>query len=154
MHRRTLLAGLAGLALAPGLARAQDAGWDLVTPEEAAARRMPRTRRLTTVTADGPDLLIHAPQGSTIAPPVTFDVEFRGRDGVAPVMGSLRIDYDMGLFWQDVTQRLLSHATVEGTRLRAAGARLPPGRHVLRIAIMDKSRRRTVSVLDLTVAGG
>lgn len=157
MERRAFLAVIAAapLLLPATLTPHAEEGWDLITPEEYSRRtERQQTRNLTVERDAGPEIVLHRPISFELASPVDFDVEFRPRDNVAPDLATLRVEYDMGLFWQDVTKRLLGHARVTGLRLTSTGARLPPGRHVLRVRIMDKQRRATVSTLELTVAAG
>ncbi|RMF33985.1 MAG: hypothetical protein D6754_15885 [Alphaproteobacteria bacterium] len=157
MDRRVFLSGLAlaapiTLLVAPAAGAQQ--GFDLVTGTEFASRKeRGPTRSLTQLKADGPQVRVYSPKGTKLTSPVDFDLEFVPRDGVPPMMGSIRLDYDMGLFWKDVTSRLMKYASVEGNRLRCRGARLPPGRHILRLRIIDKKRRTTVTRLEITVAG-
>jgi hypothetical protein len=153
MLRRALLGlGLALALLSPQPVAAAEL-WDLVTPEEFAARTPPpEARALTALRDDGPRVVIHSPPGFRVGSPVDFDVEFVGRNGSAPDLATLRIEYDMGLFWTDVTTRLLAHARFSGSHLLAPGAKLPVGQHVLRFGISDRAGRRSLALVELTVA--
>ena len=49
---------------------------------------------------------MHSPQTSgDLSSPLDFDVEFRARSA-EPLIGSLLLEYDLGLFWKDITNRL------------------------------------------------
>lgn len=156
LTRRTLLSGfLASSAITAAVPVAQAArrpGFPLLTPEEAATRRAePLTRGLRAVKNDGPGIQVAAPQGDRLTSPINFDVTFTPRNGATPDLRSLRIEYKFGPFWKDITAPVLQAARIQGTRLRAAGAELPEGRHVIRMRIKDSMGRETVTRMDLTV---
>lgn len=154
MERRLILAGLTGAIVASAAHRVPAqavTGYDLITTEDMAERTGSVTRALRQLSSDGPTLVVHAPSASTVRSPVDFDVEFRPRGGVAPDLSSIRVDYNLGIAWKNVTRRLLSHARVDGNRLRSAGAKLPAGTHELKLSIRDLDRRRTEAILELTV---
>jgi len=148
------LASLAGLYLLCGLA--------FTVPQKAAAgdariiqlaSRMPaRAPALRTMRQDGPRILIHQPRSFRLSSPVDFDVEVVPRNGVRPDMSTLKVEYDAGLVWADVTSRIKRRASMQGLRLRARGTELPAGRHVLRLTIRDKRGRATVAELTLLVS--
>lgn len=134
-------------------------GWDLLDATEIRlhaldARVAPdetATRKLEPVQRDGPEIRIHAPRGFDLASPVDFDVEIVPRDGVEPDMASLKIEYRIGPFWTDVTDRLRQNARMTGLRMLAPGARLPEGEHLLRLTIGDREGRITIARLSFTV---
>lgn len=152
MHRRSFLCGLAGgTFVGPSMVRAGQ-GFDLISAEDYARRR-PRvaTRMIAVLKADGPKILFHAPRQSRLHSPVDFDVEFRGREGVPPVLASLRVDYDLGITWFNITDRLLAHARIASGRMKANGAQLPKGRHRIRLGILDMDRRKSEAVVTFEV---
>lgn len=153
MNARTIVTALtlAALMYAPQPVSA-DAGFDLLTPGEIALRRdIAPTRNLDPLKTDGPEIRIHAPQSSTLASPVDFDVEILPRDGVEPDLASLQIEYRIGPIWTDVTDRLRANAEFVGLRMRAPGARLPSGKHNLRLTIEDIDGGVTIARLSFTV---
>ena len=154
MNRRLILAGLPGLLLVTTsrrlLAQTSEA-YALITAEDVAERVDSGTRSLRRLASDGPSILVHAPGSSTVRPPVDFDVEFRARDGVPPDLRSIRLHYNLGIAWKNVTRRLMAHATFEGNRVLSANAMLPAGKHQLKLSIEDTQRRRTEALLDLEV---
>lgn len=109
-------------------------------------------RKITMTAADGPLIRVAAPAGFALTPPVDVDVTFEPRDGAAVDMGSLRIDYRLGLAWLNVTDRIRKKATIKGARLLARGADLPPGNHKLRFSIRDADNRSTRAVVTFSVA--
>lgn len=127
--------------------------YDLLTPEEYAERTPIGTTRTLTVTAnDGPEIVLHTPDTTgDLSSPLDFDVEFRARNA-EPVMGSLMVEYDLGLFWKDITSRLADHAEITENRIVSRGAELPAGDHHLRLSISDLAGKTTTTNMLLTVA--
>ena len=145
-----LAAGLCLLIMAP----VKDAaGYDLLTAEEIASRTAPSsTRSITPLKNEGPEVIIHNPDGANdLRSPLDFDVEFRERTA-APDMATLKLEYDLGLFWTDVTSRLAGHAEITDSRIISRGAELPSGRHVLRLSISDLAGKVTATKITFTVA--
>ncbi len=159
MHSRRfiLTTGFAALSLGAGAARAGlmlvgAEGFDLLEPADLK-RRQPvgATRALIALRSEGPGVQVAAPSSDRVVSPVTFDVTFTERNGAVPVMSSLKIEYNLGPFWKDVTRKVLGAAQIDGYHLRAAGARLPEGRHVLKMRIRDTAGRETATRIELTV---
>lgn len=127
--------------------------YDLLTIEEYA-KRAPggATRSLTVTASDGPEIIVHSPQTSgDLSSPLDFDVEFRARSA-EPLIGSLLLEYDLGLFWKDITNRLADHAEVTENRIISRGAELPVGDHHLRMSISDLAGKTTTTSIVLTVS--
>ncbi|MEM7044093.1 MAG: hypothetical protein AAF543_14885 [Pseudomonadota bacterium] len=127
--------------------------YDLLTVEEYA-ERAPRgaTRSITVSTNDGPEIIVHTPEVSgDLSSPLDFDVEFRARDA-EPLIGSLVLEYDLGLFWKDITSRLADHAEITENRIISRGAELPAGDHHLRMSISDLDGKTTTTNMVLTVS--
>ena len=149
---RPIVPAMALLALL--VATGPAAAWDLLSPGEAALRReVPLTREMVPVRREGPDIRIHAPGGFDLASPVDFDVEILPRGGVAPDMDTLKIEYRLGPIWTDVTDRMRANARFDGLRMRAPGAKLPEGRHQIRLTVGDREGRITIARLSFTVGG-
>ncbi|MEZ5934442.1 MAG: hypothetical protein R3F54_21365 [Alphaproteobacteria bacterium] len=155
---RILDTSIPALAVAAGLLAASAfdrpaLAYDLLTAEEYAERTPSgETRSLTVSANDGPDIIVHTPETSgALRSPLDFDVEFRAKDA-EPVMGSLLVEYDLGLFWKDVTARIAEHAEITGNRIVSRGADLPAGDHHLRLSISDLAGKTTTTDLVLTVA--
>lgn len=158
MDRRHMLTGLGAVALLGGGASAwlltrQTAPFELISETEAQQHQS-RTlnRKIFTTKSDGPQIIFHSPQQIAISSPVKFDVEFKGRGGATPVMDTLRIDYNLGLVWFDITSRLLAHAKTSGNRLRSGEAVIPPGRHEIRMRIEDNQQRLSEVLLKLNIS--
>lgn len=152
MNRRIFLGATSASFLFMGQTGAfADEGYDLITSDDMRERRTATTRSIKKLKSDGPRIVVHAPQAFTLASPVNFDVEFQPKDGIQPNIKTLKIDYSLGILWKDVTHRLMAHAKVSGTRLRSNNARLPKGRHVLRMSIQDRQGRTTQQILEIKV---
>jgi len=151
-HR--LFALVLSFLMAPGIpALAQDS-FALLTPEETATwvSFSQATRGISLIRSDGPKIKVNAPSGFALASPVTFDIEILPRDGVAPEISTLKIEYSLGPVWTDVTKRIRKHATMSGSRFQAPGAELPAGKHRLRLSIADAQGRVTAADIQFTVS--
>ncbi|MDH3660880.1 MAG: hypothetical protein OEU92_12800 [Alphaproteobacteria bacterium] len=128
-------------------------GYDLLTAEEYAERvARPLTRTMTPIAEEGPEIIVHTPQGSEgLRSPLDFDVEFRPRRA-APDMRTLKLEYDLGLFWKDVTRRMADHAEITDNRIVSRGAELPAGEHRLRMSISDQVGKTTSTEIAFTIA--
>lgn len=127
--------------------------YELLTAEEYA-ERSPRgaTRSLSVSANEGPEIIVHTPEASgDLLSPLDFDVEFRSRSA-EPVMNSLKLEYDLGLFWKDITSRLADHAEITANRIISHGTELPAGDHQLRMSISDRAGKTTTTKMALTVA--
>lgn len=147
----------AGISLLVGMppnnARAE--GYELLTAEEYAARTpKARARSINRMENEGPEIVIHNPHGANdLFSPLDFDVEFRARSA-APDMATLKLEYDLGLFWKDVTRRMADHAEITDNRIISRGAKLPAGDHNLRLSISDKAGKVTATEISFTIADG
>ena len=150
MLRRVRAAGfvLVAAVLFGQVTAGDAAAFDLVDPGEYSANQsqidawhdanpvVSSTRNLQ----PGPKIDVLQPEGgSNLTSPLTIDIRFRASRAHTMVMSSLRIDYWMGVFWSDITQRVLSAASVGPDSLRADGAELPAGRHLIRVQVADTS---------------
>lgn len=127
--------------------------YELLTAEEYAERSARGTKRSAAASAnEGPEIIIHTPEASgDLRSPLDFDVEFRARSA-EPVMNTLMLEYDLGLFWKDITSRLADHAEITANRIISRGAELPAGDHHLRMSITDQAGKTTTTKMVLTVA--
>lgn len=66
-------------------------------------------------------------------------------------MNSLMLEYDLGLFWKNITSRLADHAEITENRIISRGAELPAGDHHLRMSITDLAGKTTTTRMQLTV---
>lgn len=122
--------------------------FDLIDPGEYAANRAEieawhdgnPAPSSTRAFKPGPKIRVLQPEGgSNLTSPLTIDIRFKAPKEQSIVMSSLQIDYWMGVFWKDITQRVLSVASVGADSLRADGATLPAGRHLIRVQVADTS---------------
>ena len=152
LDRMILVTGTALLLSTPPVDGPAHA-YDLLTVEEYAERSPGgATRSLTVLANDGPEIIVHTPETSgELRSPLDFDVEFRARSA-EPLMGSLLLEYDLGLFWKDITSRLADHAEISENRIISRGAELPAGEHHLRMSISDLAGKTTTTNMVLTVS--
>lgn len=125
----------------------------LLTEEEYASldRSAVETRAMTFVKRDGPDIVVHSPrQAADLRSPLDFDVEFKP-NGAEPDLKTLKLEYDLGIFWKDVTERIAGKARIAGNRIVSRGAKLPAGQHRLRMTIHDARGRATVTEIRFRV---
>ena len=151
MLRRAL--GAVGFVIiavcASGQAAVSEAGaFELIDPVEYAANRaeieawhddnpvVSTTRAIT----PGPKIRVLQPESdSNLTSPLTIDIRFKAPRDQSIDMSSLQIDYWMAVFWKDITESVLSAASVGPDSLRADGAKLPVGRHLIRVQVADTS---------------
>lgn len=126
-------------------------GNDLVESQERELQALGGARSLALKRNEGPIITVHAPSGFALNSPVDFDVQFQPRDGIEVDMTSIRIDYRLGPLWTNVTQRITRHSSIAGTRLRAGGAELPSGDHLIRLRVFDTADRETMALISFTV---
>ena len=132
----------------------------LVTPEEAALPDVPeatpgarierRTFGLRREEApQGPEIVIQSPEaGKTYRPPVPIDVRFVSRKDVPIDPDSLRVTYLK--FWGiDITGRVREYLVED--RIQVPNAKLPSGRHRIRVAISDQNGATTVQDFSLQI---
>ncbi|MEX0283547.1 MAG: hypothetical protein AB3N23_02955 [Paracoccaceae bacterium] len=163
--RNWLVIGLATLAVlgAAGgyyMYQGSSQGFYVLTPAEVAelAEQEPEaeaenelTRGVRMTKADGPNIKFRSPNNDVLASPVNIDVNIQPKDGVAVDMRSIRIDYKMGPGWINVTNRIMKHASVKGSRLYAKAAELPAGKHTMRLSVKDGQKRQTQAVVSFVV---
>jgi hypothetical protein len=125
-------------------------GYAILTAEDFASRTpMVRTRALSSLGSVGAEFIVHAPERSgELRSPLDFDVEFRARQA-EPDMGTLKVEYDLGWFWKDVTSRMADHAEISSNRIVSRGAELPAGNHHLRLSISDQAGKTTATEIAL-----
>jgi hypothetical protein len=150
--RACALAGLAGLSLAclaVQPARAQDAGFDLITPAEArrdAAEPAPppRTRALrpdSLAAAVAPTIQVISPEsaGHSITSPVRIEVAFKAPPDSRIVPSTFRLLY--GVLKIDLTDRVNKRATILESGVVVEQARVPDGTHRLIVRVADDKGR-------------
>ena len=67
-------------------------------------------------------------------------------------MQTLSIEYKIGPAWLNLTRRVMGQASIQGSRVFARGAELPPGNHKLRVSVKDQENRATRAVFTFSVA--
>ena len=109
------------------------------------------TRALSLLKNNGPTIRVASPKGYSLKSPVNFDIQIKPRGGVAVKMASLKIEYKIGGFWANITRRIAGRASIKGSRLRARGAKLPTGKHSVRLSIKDAKGRITTALVTFAV---
>ena len=115
------------------------------------SEKTPITRSISILKSGGPRIKVSSPRGFSLRSPVNFDIRIRPRGGVAVKMSTLKIEYKLGGFWANVTNRITRRAKIRGTTLRARGVKLPTGKHIVRLSIMDVRGRRTSALVTFSV---
>ncbi len=139
LGRRALLA-LPWLAVA---APARAATWALVTEEEAAESArigLPPVSRSLGQGAAPRIEVVAPPETAALRAPLTIRLAFRAAPGGRIDPDSFRALY--GALRLDVTDRIRSHARVDGVGLVAEGVAMPAGRHRILLSIADNHGRR------------
>lgn len=155
MKRREMLSAACGIVVVASMpARSQSKGNWLVSPEdfmrerEALARAglswedaMEREKNLVPKATPGaPQIVVRSPSVSeAIELPVIIRVDFIAADGASIIPGSLKVKY--GFIGLDVTSRILAHAEVDESSLRANVEEMPSGKHSFEISISDSVQR-------------
>ena len=130
--------------------RAFAAPVNLILPQEAQLpppREVPVGSRGVT---RGPLIRMVAPGASpqTVGGSFWLRVEFVGRGGARIDPSTLRVRYLRA--WEvDISERLRPFATPEALEVREA--RVPPGRHLLKIDIRDDGGRQSEAVVEITM---
>ncbi len=122
----------------------------LVTDGEAELAPPPVTRGVETLPKDGPLIRVLSPSvGVEVVSPFPVEVQFEPRPGGAPVeMESLKVTY-LKVFAIDITDRIRPH--VSENRLFVREAKIPQGRHRLKITIADRGGKFTAEILEVNV---
>jgi len=149
--RLLVLACFLTLSLYPfvTLSLAATAGPVIITEGEAMLQDVPTFKGPGDDVADGPRITVLSPQdGKAYTGPVDIEVLFEqvpGGPGVRP--DTLRVVY-VKLWDIDITERFLPY--LQANRLYVERARIPPGRHLIRVSIADlagKTSTRLVRVI-------
>ena len=124
-----------------------EAVW-LMTEGEAALASAPVTR--APLPNDGPVITIITPQqGAEVTSPFPVEIQFEPRPGGAlPKMDTLKLTA-LKIFEIDITDRVKPY--VGESRLFVKEAKIPTGRHRLKLTIEDVAGRQTGQILELTV---
>jgi hypothetical protein len=133
-------------ACAPGAVQGE-AVW-LMTEGEAALASAPVAR--APLPNDGPVIKIITPQqGAEVTSPFPIEIQFEPRQGGAlPKMDTLKLTA-LKIFEIDITDRVKPY--VGESRLFVKEAKIPTGRHRLKLTIEDAGGRQTGQILEVTV---
>lgn len=141
---------LASLLAAPACATTAvpDQGVWLITEGEAALAPAPVSR--APLPDDGPIIKIVTPQqGAEVTSPFAVEIQFEPRPGGAPPkMDTLRLTA-LKVFEIDITDRVKPY--VGESRLFVKEAKIPTGRHRLKLTIADAAGNLTAQILEVTV---
>ena len=137
---------VAAAACATGAVQGE-AVW-LMTEGEAALAPAPLTR--APLPNDGPLIKIITPQqGAEVTSPFPVEVQFEPRAGGAPPkMDTLKLTA-LKIFEIDITDRVKPY--VGESKLFVKEAKIPTGRHRLKLTIADAAGNLTAQILEVTV---
>lgn len=124
----------------------------LLTEGEAALAAAPLARGTVELPKDGPVIKIVTPQqAAEVTTPFPVEIRFEPRPGGAPVMmDTLRLTV-LKLFEIDITDRVKPYILDRETKLLVKEARIPSGRHRLKLLIADADGRQSGEILEVTV---
>lgn len=131
--------------------------FELISPmeaKEAMENPAPKNTLQSKGTIGAPIIKVLSPTADTgtLVSPVDIEMVFESPDNTAIDMESLKILYVM-FIKQDVTNRILKHATINESKLVAKGAKLPKGNHTFIVEIQDAKNRKTSEEFSVTVSG-
>ncbi len=114
----------------------------LMTEGEAALAPPPLTRAAAELPRSGPVIKIVTPQqAAEVTAPFVVEIQFEQRVGGAAVkMATL-----------DITDRVKPYVLEKETKLLVKEAKIPVGRHRLKLLIADAEGRLTGEILEVTV---
>lgn len=145
------LAAAAACATAAARPGASEPVW-LVTEGEAALAPAPLTRAAVELPKSGPLVRIVTPQqAAVVTAPFPVEIQFEARPGGAPVkMETLKLTV-LKLIEIDITDRVKPYVLEKETKLLVKEAKIPAGRHRLKLLIADAEGRLTGEILEVTV---
>lgn len=124
----------------------------LVTEGEAALAAAPLTRAAAELPRSGPVIKIVTPQqASEVTAPFVVEIQFEPRAGGAAVkMDTLKLTV-LKVFEIDITDRVKPYVLEKETKLLVKEAKIPTGRHRLKLLIADADGKLTGEILEVTV---
>jgi hypothetical protein len=134
-------------------ARAADAAWTLVTPEEALQdRSRPHRPELRAIAVSkGPRIEMAKPDVTKpVRYPINLRIQFVAQPGTSLDLGTFKATY--GFFDLDITKRILGHAMLSTAGLAADNAEIPPGDHRVTLSIADNLGQVGSRAFSFTVA--
>lgn len=95
---------------------------------------------------NAPTIIVMAPgagaeESEALLSPIDFIMEFETQGETTIDLDSIKIKYKHG-FWMDVTNRILEHAVISAQGLQAMGAKIPTGKHKMRLEVKDSLGRK------------
>lgn len=154
MNRRYVLKVLAVMPMVGALGRAyaematgdafeliSNAEYQASLDGQAQSGDLPMPKTLKFADPDAPTIDILRPDhGAPIESPVGIEVRFQSQDEADIDLSTLRIGY--GFFNIDITERVLAHAEVDATGIRADNAEMPAGEHTIHMEVADTKGRK------------
>jgi hypothetical protein len=134
-------------------ARGAEAGWTLVTPEEAVQdRTRPRRPEVRAIpVSKGPRIEMANPDVTRpVRYPINLRIQFVAQPGTSLDLATFKATY--GYFDLDITRRILGHAKLSAAGLAADNAEIPPGDHRVTLSIADNLGQIGSRVFAFTVA--
>jgi hypothetical protein len=145
------LVAAASCATATVRTAASEPVW-LVTEGEAMLAPAPFARAAVELPKNGPIIRIVTPQqAAVVTAPFPVEIQFEPRPGGAPVkMDTLTLSV-LKVFEIDITDRVRPYVLEKETKLLVREAKIPSGRHRLKLLIADAEGRQSGEILEVTV---
>jgi hypothetical protein len=101
-----------------------------------------------------PQIVLVSPptEGAALTSPIDIEVHFEAGSDASVDIKTLKIYYVL-LFKKDITDRLLEHAEIGDSFVRANGATLPTGQHSFLLEIRDTLDRVGRTEISIDVGG-
>ena len=126
------------------------AGNVLIKAEEASLPSPPATANVSLVTRGltrKPSVTMTSP-GASVSSPFNLQLKFEAHGGSTIKPGTLRVIYERSPN-VDLTDRLKPFVTADGVEM--TGAEAPPGKHIIKVTILDSDNREGTAVFTLNV---
>ncbi|MGI9500031.1 MAG: hypothetical protein ACR2P3_08335, partial [Geminicoccaceae bacterium] len=103
---------------------------------------------------DGPAIELVAPEnGGVYTSPIGIEIAFQPGEGATIDLSTLKVTVVSttvaGVFEIDITKDIIAYASDDG--IKATGAEIPAGEHVVTIEVADSQKRKSQRQLSITV---
>jgi len=119
----------------------------LMAPVGSVSRGNPQAG---TLRARGPSIIINQPRhGGVYTGLVPVDIKFSPRPGASVALSTLKVQYVKWAFAKDITEKVRNFVCEEGVFVPQA--KLPRGKHTLRISLSDDCNNESWSMVSFEV---
>jgi hypothetical protein len=120
----------------------------LLAPPGSTTHGSPRTGAGRS--SSGPAIIINQPRhGGVYQGPVPVDVKFSPGPGASIALSTLKIQYVKWAFTKDITEKVRTYVRDEGVFVPQA--KLPRGKHTIRISLRDDRNNESRSMVSFEV---